>query len=209
MAGETARSLIYSHPTLYALVMRVLYGAAYEARYSAISEFVTDGAEVFEACAGDAYLYRRYLRQRAVRYRAGEFNPKFVSHARRLGIEMDRFDLRSDPVPIADVVILHASLYQFMPDHLQVVRRLLGAARQTLIISEPVRNLSTSNWALVRWIAARSADPGDGNKPTRFDEASLDDFFEGHFAEHITSRALIPGGREKIFCLRGLAPNVG
>jgi hypothetical protein len=198
-------SLIYAHPALYRVVMQLLYGRGYVARYQAISSLIPDGADVFEACAGDARLYERYLRPRGIAYRAGEFNERFVAHARARGIAMDRFDLRSDEVPRADVVILHASLYQFMPEHRQIVERLLAAARRTLIVSEPVVNLSTSRWALIRWIAKRSADPGSGDKPQRFDEASLDSFFRTHFADRIESSTVIEGGREKIYCLSGRA----
>ena len=201
-------SLIYAHPALYRIVMQLLYGRGYVARYQAISALIPDGADVFEACAGDARLYEHYLRPRGISYRAGEFNERFVAHARARGIAMDRFDLRSDEIPRADVVILHASLYQFMPEHLQVVERLLAAARRTLIVSEPVVNLSTSQWALIRWIAKRSADPGSGDKPQRFDEASLDGFFRAHFADRIESSTLISGGREKIYCLSGRAGHV-
>jgi len=196
-------SLIYAHPSIYQLLMRLIYGSGFAARYRSISDLVPDGADVFEACAGDAYLYRRHLKARGVRYRAGEFNDSFLRHAQAQGIDMQRFDLRKDEVPEADIVILHASLYQFMPDHSAVVGRLLAAARQTLIVSEPVRNLSSSSHPLIRWVAARSADPGSGHKAQRFDEASLDAFFAEHYSERVVQSALIPGGREKIYCLRG------
>ncbi|MEY4551399.1 MAG: hypothetical protein RL685_7594 [Pseudomonadota bacterium] len=199
------RSLIYAHPSLYQLLMRVIYAGGYAARYQALSQLIPDGADVFEACAGDAYLYRHYLQPRGIRYRAGEFNETFVTHARARGIEMQRFDLRKDPVPQADVVLIHASLYQFMPDHQQIIDRLLAAARQQLIVSEPVRNLSSSRWALIRWIASRSADPGSGHKAQRFDEASFDQFVQAHYADRVRQRVLIPGGRELIYCLEGRA----
>jgi hypothetical protein len=82
---------------------------------------------------------------------------------------------------------------------------LLAAARQTLIVSEPVRNLSSSPNPLIRWLARRSADPGSGHKAQRFDEASLDAFFSEHYADRIIGHTLISGGREKIYCLRGMA----
>ena len=195
-------SLIYAHPSIYQLLMRLIYGSGFAARYRAISDLIPDGADVFEACAGDAYLYRRYLKARGVRYRAGEFNDSFIAHAQAQGIDMQRFDLRKDEVPAADIVILHASLYQFMPEHAAVVGRLLAAARRTLIVSEPVRNLSSSPNPLIRWVATRSADPGSGHKAQRFDEASLDAFFREHYSERVLQSALIPGGREKIYCLR-------
>jgi len=196
-------SLIYAHPSIYQLLMRLIYGAGFGARYQALSDLIPDGADVFEACAGDAYLYEQHLKARGVKYRAGELNPGFVSHARARGIAMQHFDLCRDAVPEADIVLLHASLYQFMPDHQAVVSRLLAAARQTLIISEPVRNLSSSPNPLIRWLARRSADPGSGHKAQRFDEASLDAFFHEHYADRIVQHTLIPGGREKIYCLRG------
>jgi hypothetical protein len=199
-------SLIYSHPTIYRLLMRLIYGGGgFAARYRALSELIPDGADVFEACAGDAYLYLHHLQARGIRYRAGESNEGFVAHARARGIRMERFDLRSDPVPVADIVVLHASLYQFMPDHAAIVGRLLAAARRRLIVSEPVRNLSSSPNPLIRWLAQRSADPGSGHKQQRFDEASLDAFFAEHYADAIEQSTLIPGGREKIYCLRGMA----
>ena len=198
-------SLIYAHPAIYQLLMRLIYAGGYAARYQALSQLIPDGADVFEACAGDAHLYRHYLQPRGIRYRAGEFNATFVAHARARGIDMQRFDLRADEVPRADVVLLHASLYQFMPEHRQVVDRLLAAARQQLIISEPVRNLSSSRWGLIRWIARRSADPGSGHMAQRFDEQSLDEFVQGHYADRVRQRLLIPGGRELIYCLEGRA----
>ena len=196
-------SLIYTHPSIYQLLMRLIYGAGFGARYQALSDLIPDGADVFEACAGDAYLYEHHLKARGVQYRAGELNEGFVAHARARGIAMQRFDLCRDAVPEADIVLLHASLYQFMPDHAAVVSRLLAAARQTLIISEPVRNLSSSPNPLIRWLARRSADPGSGHKAQRFDEASLDAFFQEHYAGRIVRHQLIPGGREKIYCLKG------
>lgn len=198
-------SLIYAHPSVYQLLMRLIYAGGYTARYRALSQLIPDGADVFEACAGDAYLYRHYLQARGIRYRAGELNDTFVAHARARGIDMMRFDLQRDPVPQADVVLLHASLYQFMPEHRQIVDRLLDAARRELILSEPVRNLSSSRWALVRWIAKRSADPGSGHKAQRFDEQSLDEFVQAHYADRVRQRLLIPGGRELIYRLEGRA----
>jgi hypothetical protein len=196
-------SLIYAHPGIYQLLMRLIYGSGFGARYRSISDLIPDGADVFEACAGDAYLYQRHLKARGVRYRAGEFNGNFVAHAQARGIDMQRFDLRQDEVPQADIVILHASLYQFMPDHAAVVGRLLAAARHTLIVSEPVRNLSSSPNPLIRWVATRSADPGSGHMAQRFDEVSFDAFIAEHFSDRVLQSALIPGGREKIYSLKG------
>jgi len=196
-------SLVYSHPLVYHWVIRLLYGRRFEARYQAISDLIADGSEVFEACAGDGYLYSRYLSSRPVSYRGGDVNEGFIAHAKRRKIPMERVDILDGDIPEADIVLLQGSLHQFMPNHAFVVDKLLRAARRSLIISEPVRNLASNAPKAIAWIAQRSTNPGDGVKPLRFDEASLDAFFLGNYADRIQHQALIPGGREKIFCLRG------
>jgi Methionine biosynthesis protein MetW len=198
-------SLVYSHPLIYHWAIRLLYGRAFDARYQAISDLIADGSEVFEACAGDGYLYRRYLRQRPVSYRGGDVNEGFIAHAKRRNIPMARVDILEGEIPEADIVILQGSLYQFMPNHAVVVDKLLRAARRSLIISEPVRNLARNAPKAIAWFAQRSTSPGDGAKPLRFDEASLDAFFLGQYADRIQHQSLIPGGRDKLFCLRGQA----
>jgi hypothetical protein len=198
----TRTSIVYAHPAIYQAVMRVLYRRAFEARYLALSALIEDGAEVFEACAGDGYLYTRYLAKRPVRYRGGDLNARFVAHARRRSIPIEQLDITTAELPRADVVVLQASLYQFMPDHRRVVDKLLGAARRRLLIAEPVRNLASHAPRPIAWLAQRATDPGDGHKPLRFDEPSLDAFFHESYRGRIEHSALIPGGREKIYCLR-------
>src|SRR5262245_16214742 len=85
LLGAQVSSLIYAHPGIYQLLMRLIYAGGYSARYQAISELIPDGADVFEACAGDAYLFEHYLKARGIQYRAGELNAGFVAHARARG----------------------------------------------------------------------------------------------------------------------------
>jgi hypothetical protein len=185
--------------------MRALYGFSFRGRYRALAELVPADAEVFEACAGDAYLYQHFLKPKGVRYQGGDLNAGFVEHARRRGIAFVRHDLMRDPIPSVDYVVLQASLYQFMPDEHTVVDKLLQAARKAVIIAEPIRNLASSRSRLVRAIARSSANPGDGHKGRRFDERSLDAFFQTYFASDVLTAFQAPGGREKVYCLRGRA----
>lgn len=198
-------SLVYAHPWLYQGVMRALYGRGFDARYRAVAELIEPGSEVFEVCAGDAYLYRRYLQPKAVRYAGGDINAAFVRHARRRGIALRRLDAVHDPIPVADYVVLQASLYQFIPDHVRLLEVLLAAARRALIVAEPIVNLSTSSSGLLRWLAQRGANPGDGHKAARFDAASLDAAMRVHFGERIQSSVTIARGRERLYRLRGAA----
>jgi hypothetical protein len=78
---------------------------------------------------------------------------------------------------------------------------MLEAARDRVIISEPVRNLSDSRLRLVARTARRATDPGVGGLAHRFDERSLDQLME-RYAARILRVFTIPGGREKVFVLR-------
>jgi hypothetical protein len=198
-------SLVYAHPWLYQGLMRALYGRGFDARYRAIDALIEPGSEVFEACAGDGHLYERYLRSKAIRYSGGDINDVFLKHARRRNLPIVALDLLVDSIPVADYVVIQASLYQFIPGHARVIERLLCSARRTLIVAEPVVNLASSSSSWVRWLAQRSANPGDGHKAARFDEASLDAALRGDFADRIESSATIAGGRERLYCLRGKA----
>ncbi|MEY4581775.1 MAG: hypothetical protein RL701_6478 [Pseudomonadota bacterium] len=199
------RSPIYRHPWLYSAVMRALYVGSFQERYRVLAALIPEGSEVFEACAGDAYLYEKHLKHKAVRYSGGDLNTRFVAYAKQRGISLSLHDLTADVVPLADFVVLQASLYQFIPQEVAIVEKLQRAARRMLIVAEPVRNLSTSRSALVRAIARYSANPGDGHKAARFDESSLDTLFAGQFASDVVHSFLTPGGREKVYCLRGRA----
>jgi len=203
-------SLIYKHRSIYHILMRVLYGGHFRARYSAIAEEVPPGAAVLDVCAGDGYLYLRCLRARQVSYRALDISPELVRWMKRHGIEAYRFDVWRDALPAADVVIMQASLYQFLPDAARVIEKLLDAARERVIIAEPIRNLSSSNNPLVRLIAKRMTRPGEGDgqyEAHRFTSASLLDTFN-RFPAFERSR-LVPGGREMIGIFRGRRPRGG
>ena len=99
---------------------------------------------------------------------------------------------------------MQASLYHFIPDARPLIDRMRDAARQTVIVSEPVRNLATSRRPLVARLAARSVSPGDRQHADRFTEASLDALM-ARYGDAVRDRRLIPGGRDKIYVLRGSA----
>src|SRR5205823_4786501 len=104
------------------------------------------------------------------------------------------------PLPPADSVVMQASLYQFLPDAAPVVRRMLQAARERVIIAEPIRNLSDSRLPILAAFAGRQADAGLGARARRFNEQTLDAFFEG-LSLRPSRTFLIPGGREKVYVL--------
>ncbi|MEK6287975.1 MAG: class I SAM-dependent methyltransferase [Acidobacteriota bacterium] len=196
-------SLVYKSTTLYEIAMVLLYGRHYPSRYRAIAELIPNGASVLDLCCGPAILYHRYLRAKSVQYTGLDFNAKFIDRLIRRGGCGQRWDLRSDkPLPTADYVIMQASLLHFLPDASPVVKRMLQAARKQVIIAEPIRNLATSRLRLVSWVARRSTNPGTGEQPLRFNEASLADFFSAYPSQVVQSFP-IAGGREQVYVLDG------
>jgi hypothetical protein len=121
---------------------------------------------------------------------------------RRQGIDARELDLATTNghLPEADVVIMQASLYHFLPDAERIIDRMLAAARERVIVSEPVRNLASSNVPIVRLLGRRAADPGTGGHAARFDERSLNTLMD-RYGERVVKSFAIPGGRERVFVL--------
>jgi hypothetical protein len=203
-------SLVYRSAAGYELVMRVLYGRHYPARLKAVAEQVPSGASVLELCPGPGALYQRHLRERAGDYTGADVNPGFVERLRKLGADAIVLDLAAGAaLPRADVVIMQASLYHFLPDAGSVIERMLGAARERVIVAEPIRNLTSSSLPVLALLGRRGTDPGSGGDghERRFDEARLDDLMAA-YADRKLAAFTIPGGREKVYVLdaRGAQP---
>src|SRR5205085_806948 len=111
----------------YELLMRALYGRHYSARMGAVADEVPPGSSVLELCCGPATLYRRFLRERAGSYVGVDVNAGFIAALRRRGIDALQLDLaaRDGQLPSADVVIMQASLYHFLPRAERIVDRML------------------------------------------------------------------------------------
>jgi len=201
-------SLIYRSAVGYELLMRALYGRHYSDRMRAVAAEVPDGAEVLELCCGPGTLYLRHLRSRTRGYIGIDVNPGFVEQLKRRGVDARRLDLAAsdDPLPDADVVILQASLYHFLPDPERILDRMLAAARERVILSEPVRNLASSDLPLIGRLGRSAADPGVGGHAQRFTETTLDALM-ARYRERILKSFPIPGGRERVYVLSaGSAP---
>jgi SAM-dependent methyltransferase len=192
-------SLVYRSTWVYELIMVLLYGRHYAARYRAVADLVPRGASVLELCCGPGILFDRYLRRKGCDYLGLDINRGFIDRIQRRGGRAQIWDLHADtPLPRADIVVMQASLYHFLPDPAPVVDRMRAAAGRSVIIAEPVRNLSDSRIPVLSALARRHTDPGVGQAPLRFSEATLDAFLGSR--EPGPSRSfLIPGGREKIY----------
>jgi SAM-dependent methyltransferase len=195
-------SLVYRSSVGYELLMRVLYGRHYDDRMRAVAAEVPDGASVLELCCGPGTLYLRYLRARTSAYTGVDVNPRFVKQLRQRGVDARLLDLASSTgdLPAADVVVLQASLYHFLPAPERILDRMVAGAHDRVIVSEPVRNLASSDLPLVGRIGRRAADPGVGGHAHRFTEKTLADVMAG-YDDRVLKSFLIPGGRERVYVL--------
>lgn len=199
-------SLVYRQPLLYQAVMRILHGRHFQARYQAVARHVPPGARVLELCMGDAYLYRHYLRDLNVRYIGLDSSPSFVAKARARGVEAHLCNIETDPLPVADVVVMQASLFHFPETHESLVERMVQAAAQTVILAEPVINMASSKNPLLAMLGRRLTKPqgAAGAQNFRFDESSFRALLS-RFPE-CRSVEFEPGGRELVALLKGSAP---
>jgi SAM-dependent methyltransferase len=186
--------------------MRVLYGRYYAARDAAVAAHVPERASVLELCCGPARLYERELRGRTSSYVGIDANAGFVDRLRRRGVDARRADVETAELPRADVVVMQASLYHFLPQEraAAMVARMRAAALDRVIVAEPVRNLAQSRLGFVARLAAGGAATADGAQPQRFDAASLRALME-RFGDAVVHAGPAPGGREHVYVLRGSA----
>lgn len=195
--------LAYRSATLYALVIRALYGPHAVSRAHSIATRIARGARVVDLCCGPPVLYRTYLRAKDVDYLGIDINEGFLRKVERSGGRALRCDLRTlGPLPRGDFVVMQGSLYHFLPDPAPLVWRMLEAATREVIIAEPVRNVTGARWRGLSLLAARLTDPGYGAQRSRFTEATL----KAHlapFAGRILETVAIAGGREILYALRG------
>ena len=97
---------------------------------------------------------------------------------------------------------MQASLYQFLPDPRPVLRRLRAAARERVIVAEPIRNLADSEIRMLAFLARKFTNPGTGEQPNRFDESRLDALLRPyHERGQVLESRLISGEREKLYIL--------
>lgn len=188
-------SLLYRIPWLYHWAMRFLYRRRERRRFEAIAAHIPPGISVLDVCSGDGALYRCCLRGNAADHLGVDCNPRLLYRAGCAGSRVRLMDVRHGELPRADVIVMQSSLYQFIPDHHAMLQKLLRAARQRVIIAEPVSNWSTSEGGWRRRLGRLWTNPGTGPVPHRFVRAELEQLFRRYgvrvIQEHAHGRELI------------------
>lgn len=152
-------ALIYRSPFLYNLAMRLLHAGHFDNRYEVLAEEIPQGATVVELCSGDAYLYRHFLRQKNAAYIGLDNSPHFVEAGKKRGIDMRLFDVHHDAIPAADVVLMQASIHIFHTEAEGIIRRMIDSARMKALVTDPIRNLSSSPNPVVATVAKLLTKP--------------------------------------------------
>jgi len=189
------RSPIYWSVAGYDLMMKLLYGREYRQTYAAVAQLIPAGSSVVDVCAGTCRLYFDHLQARRCEYLALDCNGHFVMAARNRGVKARLFNLLTEELPAADYVVMGSSFCHFYRHETEILAKMLSAARCGVIISEPVRNLSTCSWHIVGGIANRFTNPGVGEFRYRFDLESFRSFAERHGAARFLHQ---PGQRNAV-----------
>lgn len=136
-----------------------------------VREWIPRGASVVEVAAGTGTFYSQTLAGHVGGYIALDLNPAFVRAMQQRGIDARLCDVRVDSLPAADIVVIYSSLYHFKAQHPAVFGKLLAAARDRLIIVEPLHQDRPPTWR--SHLRARLADIGEGPIYDRFREEEL------------------------------------
>jgi len=186
--------LVYRSALVYRMAMRLLEGREGVERRRRIASAVPSGSEVVDLCCGDAALARP-LRRRGCRYIGLDVNPAFVRSARRRGIDARYWEAESMEVPAADVICLLSSLYQFIPREKQLFDRMVEKAGTLVVLSEPIRNWSSSNSRLLRRLSLALTRVNGHTFEERHNERSLRALVDGLPAESVDFAV---GGRDVV-----------
>jgi hypothetical protein len=169
-----AQSFIYRHVAIYRFIMNILYGGRYKERFCKVIEQIKDlpsNSQILELCFGDTYI-AEYCTRNGHRWKGIDLNKYFVRKAQNLGYDALDADLVTcQKLPKANVCIMVGSLYHFYPNTFSILSKMADAA-DTIIISEPVSNLS-SRKDIIGFFAKRAASVGKGHETFRYDPASF------------------------------------
>jgi Methyltransferase domain len=170
----TLTSPLYWSPWVYRLVMRALYGRAYDERYRVVADLVPDGSHVVDLCCGCGYLYTEFLAKRGIAYTGVDLLPAMTRVLRQRPVQLVHggvLDLVT--LPTGDICLMLGSLYHFHPREADVLCRMAASAPRALLL-EPVKNLNQSASRTVRLLSGAATYIGGTRSSYRLDSARLD-----------------------------------
>ena len=163
-------SIVYRNLIIYRMMMNLLYKGQYKGRFDVVCKLIK-GNNVVELCFGDT-LIAEYCKKNNIEWMGMDINKNFVEHAKGKGFNVELQDLNLlSTFPAADTYIITGSLYHFHAELEKFLNKIL-AYTSTLIISEPVNNLSSRNGLIGKVARYYSTVNGDEHG-FRYSEKSI------------------------------------
>lgn len=167
------KSITYWNRFIYRSLMKLSYQNKFRKRYEILSSLFEENCSIVELCCGDCNLYLNYLKEKRIQYMGVDINHSFVTFARKMGIDARTLNIICDEIPRGDILLMHAGLYQFIPNERRMLDRILAASRRKVVIAEPVINRSHQNSLIISKISAFLSNPGTGSARDRFNPESF------------------------------------
>ena len=194
------RSMLYWHPYSYKFLVRLMYKKHYGELYETINDLIAENSSVVDVCCGDSYL-QSFFENKNIEYLGLDFNPTFINFSSKRGINAKLFNIYKDDIPQADYIVIQTSLYQFIPNHDQILQKLYQAADKYLIITETLKSLGGSGNKFVSSIGRFLNNPGDGVKAERFVMPTFKKAMEP-FQKNIENEFFINGGLDYLVVIK-------
>ena len=170
------KSPIYWHPKIYNYAMQILYSKNFFKKYELVAREIA-ALTVLDVCCGDCFL-SKYIDHD--KYQGIDVNQTFIKYGRRLGLNLSLIDVAKDEWPTAECIVILGSLYQFIPNHEEIISKAFRIARKRVIISEPIINLAQSKNNFIAGIARYLTSPGVDSSQERFNRSSLMTLYKKH-----------------------------
>jgi hypothetical protein len=155
-------SLIYNNIYTYRFLMNLLYKGKYRSRFDSIGNLIS-GQSVTELCFGDTIIADK-CGANNIKWTGLDVNEQFSARAKKKGYDVISADINTiKAFPKADTCIMCGSLYHFNSNLPELISKMLDCA-PVIIISEPVKNLSSSKGIIGK--IARASATVKGHKQT-------------------------------------------
>lgn len=187
--------LLYRNVWIYRRIMRFLYGSEYARKYDVVVEEIPPGSRVVDLCCGDCRIAPALAGKKCT-YLGLDANPAFVSWGMKHGLDVRPWNGKSDDIPEGDVICMQSSLYQFIPDDADIVRRMIAKALKKVVITEPIQNMTTGGSSFMSRLSKWMTRANGETFHRRHTEESLRKLFEPWPAA-----VLKPMGREMLIVL--------
>jgi len=170
-------SWIYKRIWIYRLIMNFLYLGRYRQRFQDIIAVMAPGdRRIIELCFGDIYI-AEYCKKSLRQWTGYDINDVFVDYALKCGHHAVHADILSlIKLPEADVLIFAGSLYHFN-ENLHHIWQLMKSCTTKIILSEPIKNITSAKNVIGR-IGARASAVRNGAETFRYERDSLIEMLE-------------------------------